>query len=308
MNFTGLIKAVFSTIRTGNLLMICFTLFLIRYTIVVPLLNFGSNTSSLQDHAYAFLVVAVIFIAAGGYMINDYFDTGIDAINKPGKNKIGSVFPKKSALTIYLFLTIAGLGVSWYFGELAGIRYPLLVMIVCAGLLYFYSSTYKKMFLVGNIIIAFLTSTTIFLPLLFDRDARVASPVVILVSAYAVFAFLLTFIREIIKDCEDADGDRAFGASTLPIITGIKTARIIAAFFTLLTFGSLLWVQIHQQQWDDLPSFVYLTLFVQLPLLFLSIKIIQSKTKSSDHFNSKVAKLIMVTGILSMPVFYITSF
>lgn len=194
------------------------------------------------------------------------------------------------------------------FGEKAGFRYPLLVMLVCAGLLYFYSATYKKMFLIGNIIIAILTGLTVYLPVLFDPTARMAAPIIVLTIAYAVFAFLITMVREIIKDCEDLDGDRAHGASTLPAVAGINTARIIASVITLTTFGALLWVQINQQQWDDIPAFLYVTIFIQLPLLFLFYKIIRSDSRSSDHFNSNLSKLIMLTGILSMPVFYITSF
>jgi len=307
MKFTTLISAVFSTIRTGNLLMICLTLFLIRYTIILPILELDNNTSALGNYVYTVLVVAIVFIAAGGYVINDYFDSGIDAINKPGKNKIGNTVPRKSTLSIYLLLTFAGLIISWYFGELAGFRYPLLIILICAGFLYFYSSAYKKMFLVGNVIVSLLTSITIYLPLLFDENARTASPIIILISAYAVFAFLLTLIREIVKDCEDAEGDHAFGASTFPIISGIKTARITAAILTLITLSILIWIQIKSQQWDDLLSFIYIALFVELPLLFLTFKIVKSKSKDDDHSCSTIAKLIMLTGILSMPVFYYSS-
>jgi 4-hydroxybenzoate polyprenyltransferase len=307
MNISGYIKSVFSSIRAGNLLIICLSLYLIRYTLIIPLLEFGNIESSLTSSAYTLLVLSIVFIAAGGYIINDYFDSGIDAINKPGKNKIGNDLPRKNTLTFYFTLTLSGLFAAWLFGEMAGFRYPLLVMLVCSGLLYFYSATYKKMFLVGNVIISLLTGLTIYLPVYLDINARLASPIVVLITAYSIFAFLLTMTREIIKDCEDVAGDQAFGASTLPIVAGKKTARIVAAVFTLITFCGLLWIQILQQQWGDLPSFLYVSIFIQLPLLFLVYKILTAKSKAEDHFNSNLSKFIMVTGIFSMLVFYITS-
>jgi len=307
MKLKSFILSILSTIRAGNLFIICISLFLVRYTLVKPILELSVTPSSLSDQAFIFLVLSVLLIAAGGYIINDYFDTGIDAINKPGKNKIGATINRSSALTSYIIITLTGLFFSFMFGELAGIRYPLLGILICAGLLYFYASSYKKMFLIGNIIISLLTAVAVFISILFDKQAMLTTPIVILTAAYSIFAFLMTLAREIIKDCEDVEGDQVFGSFTLPVVWGLKTARFMAAFITLITFAGLLWVQVSQKQWENKVSFVYVSAFIQVPLLYLFYRILKSRSKQNDHFNSNLSKLIMVTGILSMIVFYFSS-
>jgi 4-hydroxybenzoate polyprenyltransferase len=307
MKIIGYIKSAIETIRIGNLVMMCLSLLLVRYTIIVPILILGDIPSAISADAFTYLVLSILFIASGGYIINDYFDVGIDLINKPGKNKIGIPFPRKNALALYILLTLTGLIFAWYFGELVGIKYPLLVMIITTGLLYFYSSTYKKMLLIGNLIIAILTGTTLFLPVLFDSTARHETPIVILIGGYSIFAFILTLIREIIKDCEDVNGDEAFNASTLPIIIGQKNTRYVAAFLTLLTLGTIIHIQDKQEQWDDRISFVYVLIFIQLPLLYLAIRILLAKTTENYHFASKLSKMVMVAGVVSMLVFYIVT-
>ncbi|MBL0341937.1 MAG: geranylgeranylglycerol-phosphate geranylgeranyltransferase [Bacteroidetes bacterium] len=289
-----------------NLLIICIALLLARYTIIKPILGFEGATSSLSDALYLIIVLSTLFIAAGGYIINDYFDTGIDKINKPDKNLIGVKITRKSALLVYVFMTLAGLAGSFWFGHVADTRYAGLIFVLCAGLLYFYSASYKKMFLVGNLTISLLTALTIGLSILFDKNAWSSEPIYTLIIAYSLFAFTLTLVREIIKDCEDAQGDMAYHSSTLPIVTGLKTARWTASLLCILTFAAILAIQIAQVQWEDKISFLYVTIAIQLPLLFLAFRNIKAKTKNDDHANSIISKIIMVTGLFSMLIFYIS--
>ena len=302
----SLLKIIFSITRSLNLLIVCIAFYLIRYTIIKPILSFDEASSSVSDELYFLMVFSTLLIAAGGYVINDYFDTGIDMINKPGKNIIGKTISKKSALLIYALLTMLGLAGAFIFGHLSGMRYAGLVFILCTGLLYFYSASYKKMFLVGNLIISFLTALTIGLSVLFDKNSLNSKPIITLILAYAAFAFMLTLIREIIKDCEDAQGDDVFSANTLPIVTGIRTAHWIVASLCLLSIMAITAIQIIQVQWEDIISFGYIILFIQLPLLYLTVKNITAKNQKDDHFNSTISKLIMVTGLFSMMIFYLS--
>lgn len=300
------LKIIFAITRSLNLLIVCTAFYLIRYTIIKPILGFDEASSSVSDELYFLMVFSTLLIAAGGYVINDYFDTGIDMINKPGKNIVGKTISKKSALLIYSFLTLLGLAGAFVFGHLSGMRYAGLVFILCTGLLYFYSASYKKMFLVGNLIISFLTALTIGLSILFDKNSLNSKPIVTLILAYTAFAFMLTLIREIIKDCEDAQGDYVFSANTLPIVTGIKTAHWIVASLCLLSIMAITAIQIKQVQWEDKISFSYIIVFIQLPLLYLTFKNITAKNQKDDHFNSKISKIIMVTGLFSMLIFYLS--
>ncbi len=302
-----LLKGIFSMIRFPNLVIICLSLYLTRYTIVKPILGYTGISSSISDQAYLLMVAATLLIAAAGYVINDYFDTGIDAINKPGKNKTGTFLPRKAALILYVFLNISAFVIIWYFGHLQGIRYPILIYLLSAGLLYFYSSSYKKMLLTGNLVIAFLSALTIGLSILFDQQALLSEPVKLLITAYALFAFLMTLIREIIKDCEDAAGDGVFGANTLPVLFGIKTAHIVAALLTAIMLVTIAYIQVVQNQWQNKISFIYTTACIQTPLLILMIRNVVAKTTAHDKRNSILAKMIMVTGLFSMLIFHLSS-
>jgi 4-hydroxybenzoate polyprenyltransferase len=301
------LKNIFSTIRFTNLVIICLSLYLVRYTIIKPILGITGTVSSITDNAYLLLVISTLFIAAAGYVINDYFDVKIDAVNKPGKNKTGTEISRRLSITLYIFLNVASFVIMWYFGELQGIRYPVLIYFISAGLLYFYSASYKKMFLAGNLIVSFLAALTIGLSILFDKEALRSEPVKLLVTAYASFAFIMSLIREIIKDCEDIAGDKLYGATTLPVVAGVKSAHFVAALLTLLTAGAIIYIQVMQMQWQNMLSFAYTILLIQLPLLILSYRILRFMSNADDKINSRVAKLIMVTGLFSMPVFLITS-
>lgn len=306
MKLYSLLRTIFSVTRTPNLIIICLTLLLVRYTIVQPILGLSSITSSISGNMYLLMIISTLFIAAGGYIINDYHDTGIDQINKPGKNQIGITLSKKSSLIIYFILTVSGLAGSFIFGHLTGMRYAVFIFLLSTGLLYFYSTSYKKMFLVGNLTISFLAGLSIFLSILFDKHALASESVLTLVAAYAIFGFIVTMIREIIKDCEDAEGDYAFNSNTLPLAIGVNFARVISSLLTILTFGSILYIQIIQSQWESPLSFGYVLVFIQIPILILSIRCFLAKNSKQDHQNSTLAKIIMVTGILSMLVFYLS--
>ncbi len=306
MKVVKFIRDLLSLTRSLNLLIICSALFMARYTIVKPILALIGSVSGISDNLFLLMTFSTLLIAAGGYIINDYFDVAIDSINKPGKNLIQTTFTKKSTLIAYWLLTISGSVGGFVFGHLSDMRYAGILFLVSAGLLYFYSASYKKMFLVGNLTISFLTALTISLTILFDKSALSASPILILISAYSIFAFLLTLIREIIKDCEDAAGDMEFQANTLPIITSLKTARWLAAILCLVTFITLVSIQILQKQWEDKLSFIYICLFIELPLLYLIYSVLASKNTTDDHRNSNISKLIMVAGLFSMIIFYIS--
>lgn len=307
MNPVMIIKALFSSIRPVNLFITALALYMARYTVVIPVLGMADFSSSLSGTDFSLLVMATLLIAAGGYLINDYFDRGIDAVNRPGSNKTDSVLGARRSIIVYVLITLSGLMTSWYLGERTGTRYVLLIHLFSAGLLFFYSQSYKKMLLAGNMVIAFLSGLAIMMTVLCDRHAMMSDPVMTIVSAYAVFAFLMTLVREIIKDCEDLAGDMAFGASTLPAVLGIRAARFIAALLAILVAAAIAWIQVTQSQWENKTAFGYMVVLLQVPLLWLSYRCIRARTGSDDHRNAQTAKWIMVAGILSMPVLYLSS-
>ena len=303
-------------IRFPNLIILALAQCLIYYMIVVPLLKPSEFTPSLHTWQFLLIVLSTVLIAAGGYTINDFFDKDIDAANGIGKVHDFSGWTMK---TFYFVFSIIGIAIGLYLTYALKLRQFALTYLLTAALLYFYSASYKRLPLVGNFVVAFLTAVAVFLPAFADYELQYAFRdiklpvinnkmynlrlIIAITAAYAFFAFLISLVREIIKDIEDIEGDREFGCNTLPIVAGKNNAKFIAIGLLLLIFGLILFLQIKQSWWESLPVFGYTMLFVQIPILILAVKLFFSVEKK--HFNaaSIMAKVVMIGGILSLPVF-----
>ncbi len=297
--------------------MIAFAQYLVYYTIVVPVLKASLFTPSLTSFQFFLLVAGTCFIAAGGYSINDYFDRGIDESNQ--KVAAPDVSPAIKRL-LYFILSAIGIAIGCYLTYGLGLRQIAFVNAVTVGLLYFYSASYKRLMLIGNFVVAFLTAIAVFLPAFADYELQYAfrdihlpaannaaynlKVIIAICFAYALFAFLCTLVREIVKDMEDVEGDSLAYCKTLPLVAGQKVAARVGQFIILLIIFSIGYVQYSQQQWENKTTFFYTTLAIQLPLLFLFGYLFMAKQRSQYKTASLLCKVIMMLGVLSMPVFY----
>nr|WP_240336997.1 geranylgeranylglycerol-phosphate geranylgeranyltransferase [Rufibacter sp. SYSU D00308] len=238
---------------------------------------------------FGILLLATVFVAAAGYIINDYYDIKIDRINKPERVVVGKALTRRKAMIIHLYLTAMGV----LLGALLGVRIGL-VLLGVALLLWGYSAQFKKQPFVGNFTIALLSAAMVLVvPLQAGQPSLSA-------WAYGVFAFLISLVREIIKDMEDVPGDASFRCRTLPIILGVpKTKWVlygIIALFLLFT-GVVMLNRLHE------PLFIgYLFVGVVLPTLVLVRQIFFADRKKEFSHLSWLCKAIMVTGICSMLV------
>jgi len=245
------------------------------------------GTHTLSDPALLLLSFSTILIAAAGYIINDYYDVKIDLINKPERVVIGKTIARRYAILLHSVLSFAGVALglllSW---QVAAINF------FASFLLWFYSNHLKRLPFVGNFVVALLTGLSVALiNLLYHQSAT-------LIYIYAVFAFMITLVREIIKDMEDLKGDNTYGCKTLPIVWGIpKTRQFIYAILFLFIAGVLV---IHVE-FVDLPV-AYFTLFLFVPLFVLMLRLARADTKKDFYHLSTLSKVIMLLGILSMSV------
>ncbi len=267
---------------------------------------------------FALLVLSTLLIAAGGYVINDYFDVEVDKVNKPGKTIVGKSLTPQSAYIYYWVLTIAGILIGFYLS--LRVKYVMLgfVFIAIAMMLWFYSAQYKKTAFWGNFVIAILSAMVILIVWLFEFFALRANPInyteamkqlgliSIIVGAYALFAFLVSLIREIVKDAEDLEGDKAAGYKTIAVTSGTGTSKQLALSLTLLTIVILAGCQYWLFGMKLMLVFWYLFVAVQTSLFYFAYNIVKAKTKEDFHSLSNIAKIIMVAGILSMQLFYIS--
>lgn len=286
---------------------------LINVCLVRPILMLYELEPTFTVLDFIFLTAATVMIAAGGYIINDYFDTKSDMINRPDNVVVGTDVSRGNALAWHLGLNI----VACILGAMVSLRIGVWVFAFffpfVSGLLWFYSSTYKKMFLLGNVIVALLTGLIPLLPVAYEIPGQIATDNVMIVNgvydlnllfywagAFGIFAFVTTFYREIIKDIEDIDGDREIGRSTVPVVIGVMASKIVIVVLIACTIAALIVVW-HKFLCDTISA-IYFGVMLILPLIFLAYKVLTMKEKKQYHFASNFAKLIMLAGILFLLV------
>ncbi len=292
-------------IRWNNLVFIAITQLLFYYFIVVPNLPTGYEHLShkIDSRILLLLVIASIFIAAAGYIINDYFDIDIDQVNKPGKVVVEKLIKRRWAILLHLMFTTIGVVISAYVA-LKTNKIILFGNIICTLLLWLYSTSFKKKLLSGNIIIAVLTAWTVFV-LYFATNTTFIYPVFMqhiykFAVLYGGFAFIVSLVREVVKDMEDMIGDEAFRCKTIPIVWGIPAAKMYAGVWLIVLIGSLFIIQVYALLLGWWISSLYSVLFIIAPLIFILQKLFAAKSIQHYHNLSKYIKLTMLAGILSM--------
>ncbi|MFC2089787.1 geranylgeranylglycerol-phosphate geranylgeranyltransferase [Bacteroidota bacterium] len=319
-------KSFLSLIRLPNLLVIAFTQFAMKYLVMDPLLPSASFSLQFSNIHFLLLVLATLLIAAAGYIINDYFDTRPDRINKPSRVVIGVSITRRTAMTLHSLFNILGIGIGIYLSISIGLLVLSMIFMLTTGLLWFYSTNYKRQLLIGNLIIAFLTSMVPVVIVLFEipmlnkeygqvmlQYDRNFMYIFFWVGGFGLFAFLTTLIREIIKDAKDFEGDAAYGMRSLPIVVGTKATKGILAFLILTTLFLLVFVLIKFIMFSgdqvDFISLIYFMVFLVLPLFVLLTLILVATNKTDYHRAGIVIKIIMLFGVLySFVVYYLINF
>jgi len=240
----------------------------------------------VQEPEIFYLSLATMMVAAGGYIINDYYDIKIDMINKPNRVVLNKYISRRFGIVLHLILNTLALSICY-------LKLTLNVTVfmgLCGLLLWWYSNSLKRLALWGNLAIALLAFSSLAMLALFYQVHVNA------ILFFAFFAFFVTLVREIIKDMEDTKGDELFGCRTLPIVYGIAATKQMLYFILLLTLsvlaGSILVINIQ--------LYVFLAFFSFAPCLYL-IRQLFLADKSADFAKlSNYTKWLMLVGILGM--------
>lgn len=299
-------------IRWPNLLFIILTQLLFKYCVVDKIFVFNKIEPALPLKYFLLLSFASVLIAAAGYIINDYFDLNIDQINKPDNLVVDKVINRRWAILWHIVFSFIGFIVSVFVAIKTNI-FIALGNLICISLLWFYSTTFKKKLLIGNTVISLLTAWVI-LVIYFavdinfpfhtpGRDSIVSAmfhKIFRLAILYAAFAFIISLIREVVKDMEDIKGDAKYGCKTMPIIWGIPVSKMFVGVWIVVLTGALITLQVYASQLGWWLSSVYCTILILLPLLWILRKLYQAQTSQHYHQLSVAIKFVMLTGILSM--------
>ncbi|TKT89609.1 geranylgeranylglycerol-phosphate geranylgeranyltransferase [Dyadobacter frigoris] len=303
------IYAFFKLIRWTNLLFIALTQLLFYIFIFLPLFN------KYETLKVVLTIFSSLSIASAGYIINDYFDLEIDKINKPYNIIIGIIIHSKWAIFWYFVLNVIGIILTLILIDFHHWSI-LLINIICVIVLWFYSYRYKRLPLIGNLVTSILTAWTILFilfSLLCNVNSTGLNEMIILKYflvgiAYSVFAFLISMVREIIKDMEDMEGDEMCDCKTLPILLGVKPAKhyteiMLITIITILLF--ILFFMLKIELWIEAG---YILIFVISPLIYVHYKIKNAISKNDFSTLSFITKVTILTGIISMIFLNINSF
>jgi 4-hydroxybenzoate polyprenyltransferase len=246
---------------------------------------FLEQHASLADWRLFVLSLSTVIIAAGGYIINDYYDVKIDLINKPERVVIGKEVNRRFALLFHSLLSMSGVALGFLLNWRIGA-----INFLSAFLLWWYSNDLKRQPFVGNFVVALLTGLSVLLINVLYKENH---PFVII---YSIFAFAITLVREIVKDMEDLKGDNSFGCRTLPIVLGIRKTKMILyllllAFITTVAMIGYFYLSL---------ALYYLLFILVVPSLLLTITLARADTKKDFYLLSQMCKVIMLLGIGSM--------
>lgn len=289
-------------IRYKNLIIILLVQWLIKYGLFDSL----GVTTTLNHLHFFLLMLATVFIAAGGYIINDIYDVAIDKINKPEKLIISKKISESNANTMYLMFTFLGVIIGFYLSNHIGKPGFATLFILIAALLYMYASFLKSILLVGTLVISILVSLSLIIVGVFELVPAIDylnHPIQLqafsVLLYYSFFAFLLTFIREIVKDAEDINGDKNGGRQTLPIVIGRKRTAIVCFVLAIVSTVLILMYMygvLYRHTWVML----YFLFTVIGPLLYFMVKVFTAQNNLDFHHLSGVLKMVMVLGLLSL--------
>ena len=290
--FTLLLKGV----RWQNLLIVLFGLSISHFLLVQPINKALGLQPNLDLMGFMLLVLSVLFIMAGGNVINDYYDIETDRENN--RFNLVSLIGKSKTLLIYNTLSITGLIYGFWLCYRMDALFLWSVHLGAVLLLFWYSNRLKSMPLAGNITIAFLCGIIPLLPVLMEDKSveHLFHPAYFILSFLALLAFLTTLIRELVKDMEDMKGDEKSGVYTLPVVLGLATSKSLAVIFFSMQILLLLSVIVFMIS-DDLFSILFLSVGLFIPSTLLLIKLVKAHKAVDFHTISTGLKGLIIIGL-----------
>jgi len=258
---------------------------------------FGYAATNTIQQVYFLIIACTILITLGGYLINDFFDYEIDSTNKKAAKRLSKIH----LLTAYFLVCFAGFGIAYFICHLIGQFSYLLVYILAMALLFLYASHFKSQGLIGNVVVALFSSLVVallwFVQVYFGHEVPPFKASTLIF--FMCFIFLASMARELVKDCEDIQGDKQFGLKTLPIRIGIERTIFFIGLFLIVLFLVLLsWFYwIAPQSSILIKASLLPIILVNLYLVFKNFK---AKTKQDFASISSLIKLMMGLGIISL--------
>lgn len=307
------IKPYLRLLRVGNLVFTAILLYVMEKWVALPLLQTAQFGEQMPWWVLMLLIISTVLIAAGGYVINDYFDVKIDRINRPDDVVVTRYISREGAMRLAIILSgigvVTGLAAAWW----AKSWTLMMIFVVIPGLLWFYSASYKRQLLVGNIVVAFTAALVPLLVAIANADflrhlygeTLAYTPIIgelyIWLGGFAAFAFLITIAREMMKDIEDIEGDREMECRTMPIVWGMKASKVIITLVlggTAVLVGYLnFFVLPFPHDWQTLST-RYAVFGLVVPIICAIILMWSANNKTELHRAQLITKFVMFMGTM----------
>lgn len=274
--------SLFSIIRGYNVLMITLAQYLAAIYILAP--DLPLREVVLDPNLFV-LVLASALVISAGYIINSFYDSEKDLINRPQKSMLDRLVNQRTKITAYFVFNFLAVLLA----SSVSFKAVLFFSAYIFGI-WFYSHKLKKIPFVGNLISATLIIVPFFAILVYYRNFDTV------IFVHAVFLFLLVLAREIIKDMENIAGDMAQNYKTIPILYGSFYSKMVVSFLILLT---LIPASLLINKFDVGYMYIYFIACIILLILFL-ILLWKSKTKEDYIWLHNILKFIIVLGVFSI--------
>lgn len=303
-------------IRYKNLIFIAFIQIIMRQVVLMPILQkYGFDFNTINIYLLL-LIFATVCIAGGGYVLNDYFDIKIDTINHPDDLIVSKSVLKRNAMLFYQIITAIGVLSGLLLAYLSHSLTLVFVFVIVPGLLWFYSSAYKRQFMIGNLIVSFSAALSVLVVAIAELavlhqeygnlifETPIPSQLYLWIGGFSIFSFLTTWMREIIKDMEDVEGDKELECRTMPVKWGIAKSKWFVYLLVLITSSLLLYVNLIITDFQGNLTIKYIVFGLIIPFIVLVYLIIKAKNPIDFHQVSTFLKYIMLIGVMYGFIFY----
>lgn len=274
--------SLFSVVRGYNILIVVLAQYLASIYIFAPDFHFKDV---LLDINLLMLVMASSAVIASGYIINNFYDSEKDLINRPNKSMLDRLVSQNTKLSIYFMLNFLALIFASYVSFRAVLFFALYIFAI-----WFYSHKLKKMPITGNLVSAILTVTPFFAIFIYYRNFE------LVVFMHALFLFMLVSMRELTKDLENIKGDFALNYRTVPVVYGEKISKYLltgAAAVTII--ASIILVSYFE------IGRMYYFFYASVMLLIIFLLLLWKSTKKTHYlWLHNILKFIIVAGVFSI--------
>lgn len=297
-------------IRFPNLLIIALVQYVMRYFIIQPILGINRIKLQFSDIDFAILVLATVCMAAAGYIINDYFDTKADRFNKKDVI-VGRKITRRIALALHQVFTGLSIALGGYVSYKVGHWQFVFIFFMAGGLLWFYSTSYKYYFLLGSFLMAMIVAAVPLLVVIYEipplnktyADVLMASKtnfnyLLYWVGAFSFFAFFGVLIGQFVRDILSLKGDREIQRQSLPLVIGLKWAKVVIVSLILFLSASVfgVWYQFLNAPMDKVTPWYFAVLII-LPLILLAYQVVKFKEGELFKLGKFLLRFAFLAGI-----------